>query len=96
MEKARYKFLIIITINYWLYTAAHVSINSNFYKSPSNKILLTILTAKQVHSHTYCTSMCFGNYSDILRCKRGSKPVDNNGTSVAVSSQMLSGRSRTK
>ena len=25
MEKARYKFLIIITINYWLYTAAHVS-----------------------------------------------------------------------
>ena len=23
--KARYKFLIIITINYWLYTAAHVS-----------------------------------------------------------------------
>ena len=43
MEKARYKFLIIITINYWLYTAAHVSINSNFYKSPSNKLYLQSL-----------------------------------------------------
>ena len=95
MEKARYKFLIII-INYLLYTVAHACHSFKFLQISLEQIILTILTAKQVHSHTYFTSICFGKYSDILRCKRGSKPVDNNGTFVTVSSQMLSGRSRTK
>ena len=91
MEKARYKFLSIFTINYWLYTATHVSQQFKFLQILLKQIILTILTAKQVHSHTYCPIICFGKYSDILPCKRGSKPVDNNGISVAVSSQMLSG-----